>query len=159
MKPSNKTRLYISIKGLILRLNLGNRLNKIFDPSSGGIGTRLKIARNRLIKIAVIAIFINVFVNPKPTPILMKIDIKIAIKIFESGPAIATNNSPHRWFRKLYGLYGTGFAQPTTKPDPDITKMAGRIIEPNGSKCLIGLIVNRPAYLAVTSPIHKAAYP
>ena len=40
----------------------------------------------------------------------------IAIKKFESGPAAETISSPHLWFFRLYGLYGTGFAQPKRNP-------------------------------------------
>jgi len=71
-------------------------LKRIFDPSSGAIGTRLKIARIKLIKTIVLRIVLkagerrvlgrNLIVKPK---------IK-ARQIFESGPAIATIASPHR---------------------------------------------------------------
>lgn len=57
-----------------------------------------------------------------------------AMVMFESGPAIATTASPHFCpnisLRKLYGLKGTGFAHPTTKPEFDKISVSGNKIEP-----------------------------
>src|SRR3989344_4411939 len=80
-----------------------------------------------------------------------------AIKIFESGPAAATMASPQRWFLKLYGLKGTGFAQPIIKPAPEMERRGGKITEPNGSRCFSGFSVSRPSYFAVESPSQNAA--
>ncbi len=76
---------------------------------------------------------------------------------FETGPAKAMRNSPCLLFFRLYGLYGTGLAQPKVKPANEV--MMGTIIEPIGSICLIGFMVSRPAYLAVGSPRASAARP
>ena len=76
--------------------------------------------------------------------------------MFANGPASATIASPHLWFRRLYGLKGTGFAQPIIKP-PNRYDMTGKIKEPNHSKCLKGLSVSLPANFAALSPCKYAA--
>jgi len=148
----NSSTLFLNFKA-----NSGKRLNNIFDPSSGGIGIKLKKARKILIKTAISAIWIKAYVGLGT--ILTANAITIANRILEIGPAIATNNSPHLWFFRLYGLYGTGFAHPKIKLVFIRIKIPGTKKEPTGSRCLIGLRVNLPAYFAVTSPINKAAYP
>jgi hypothetical protein len=48
----------------------------------------------------------------------------------------------------LYGLYGTGFAQPNAIPVVKII-IIGKITEPIGSICRIGSKDNLPAFFAV----------
>lgn len=55
-------------------------------------------------------------IRPAGNPNRMRSPNTSAIVILESGPAAATMASPQRWFRRLYGLYGTGFAQPMINP-------------------------------------------
>lgn len=87
---------------------------------------------------------INLITNPKI----------IAIRKFVAGPATETFNSPHFWSLRLYGLIGTGFAQPKIGPLPMVANKSskGRITEPKGSKCFKGFKVNLPACFAVGSP-------
>lgn len=70
---------------------------------------------------------------------------------FAPGPAAATFREPYFRSRKLYGLIGTGFAQPIPMPVVRIERI-GTTTEPIGSKCLMGFRVRRPAYFAVGSP-------
>ncbi len=83
----------------------------------------------------------------------------IAIAMLVKGPAKETFRAPHFWSLKLYGLTGTGFAQPTNIGLPMKNKKTGNKIEPNKSKCGIGFKVRRPAYFAVGSPRELATYP
>ncbi len=53
---------------------------------------------------------------------------------------------------------GTGFAHPNTGA-PVSARISGSTIEPNGSMCLSGLSVSRPARLAVSSPHQRATTP
>ena len=53
--------------------------------------------------------------------------------MFESGPASATKLAPQRWFFRLYGLNGTGFAQPKRIGAPVKSKNPGIMIEPQRS--------------------------
>lgn len=78
---------------------------------------------------------------------------------FAKGPAAPTQAGPHRLFRKLYGLYGTGLAQPIKNGLCVIMSRAGRRIDPKRSRCGIGFKVNLPAYLAVLSPKASATKP
>lgn len=77
--------------------------------------------------------------------------INIAMPRFDNGPAAATFNVPYLESLRLYGLNGTGFAQPIKIPE-DINKNMGRITVPIGSMCEIGFNVSLPAFLAVGSP-------
>ena len=56
------------------------------------------------------------------------------------------------------GLTGTGLAQPNSGPLARAS-MAGSSIDPNGSMCLMGLKVKRPAWRAVGSPRRSATRP
>src|SRR3989344_8882411 len=82
----------------------GKRANRIFDPSSGGTGSRFKKARIILIKTTKLERVTTVSGIPKKDERRISIPKKIAIKIFESGPAKATNAPPYLGFFKLYGL-------------------------------------------------------
>ena len=77
-----------------------------------------------------------------------------AMRRLEHGPAAAMRNSPERLFFRLYGLYGTGLAQPKVKPAREV--MMGTMIEPMGSICFSGFKVNLPCNLAVGSPNQSA---
>ncbi len=74
-----------------------------------------------------------------------------------AGPASETSNMSRR-LRMRLGSTGTGFAQPITGTWARAPN-AGRMIDPNGSMCGIGLSVRRPARLAVSSPNHRATTP
>ncbi len=73
----------------------------------------------------------------------------IALIKFARGPAKDTIAVSLLKFLKLYGLIGTGRAQPIFA--------IKSIIVPMGSRCLRGLSVNRPALFAVSSPSLYAA--
>ena len=76
--------------------------------------------------------------------------------IFDKGPANATFILSNLGFWRLYGFTGTGLAHPNKTEEPNRINIKGRRIEPNISRCGIGLRVNRPAYLAVGSPCLRA---
>ena len=82
-----------------------------------------------------------------------------ATRIFEAGPAKAMSGSATFLFLKLYGLYGTGFAQPIIKPAFIKYKTNGKTTEPNQSKCFSGFKVSLPSYCAVLSPKQSAVNP
>src|SRR5690606_23862805 len=63
------------------------------------------------------------------------------------------------WSRKLYGLYGTGLAQPKRKPALEIRRRAGMMTEPSGSICTNGFGDRRPWSRAVGSPSQSAMKP
>src|ERR1035437_2144297 len=70
----------------------GKKEKKIFEPSSGGIGSKLKTARLTFIKTTNINIFIRLVnmgeeANPKyPIPLIIKPKI-VATRRFDTGPA------------------------------------------------------------------------
>ena len=70
--------------------------------------------------------------------------MNISVK-FVAGPASDTNSMWCRPLRILAGLTGTGFAHASTGK-PVSAPSAGRMIEPNGSMCGIGLSVRRPGF-------------
>lgn len=75
-----------------------------------------------------------------------------AISKLDKTPAKATKGIPVLGFLKLYGLKGTGFAQPKINPAFVIIKRNGNKIEPNISICGKGFKVSLPSSLAVESP-------
>ena len=77
---------------------------------------------------------------------------------FVAGPASDTNNMSRRGLRRRFGFTGTGLAHPITGT-PASAPIAGRMIDPNGSMCGIGLSVSRPARRAVSSPNQSATTP
>src|SRR3990167_5161110 len=87
----------------------GNMEASTFEPSSGGMGMRLKKK-----SITLMSTMMN-RMSAMPagkTPRRMIRPPIIAIARFEKGPAWQTIASLKRPGRRLYGLYGTGFAQP-----------------------------------------------
>ena len=87
----------------IISLNFSGKSEaRILEPSSGGIGIRLKIARYKLTK--------TIYAASIPEEdaafgsILMYSEKTRAKRIFADGPASATIISPHRLFLRLYGL-------------------------------------------------------
>ena len=58
----------------------------------------------------------------------------IAIKKLARTPAEATAIVPHFRLLKLFGLYGTGFAQPNKNGECAKTRTAGKRTEPNQSR-------------------------
>ena len=92
----------------------GKKLNKIHEPSSGGIGIKLKIASQIFIATIYVMQFnildyceiiesgINLKINPKTIAmqnLMQVLQLKLLI-------------SPYFLSVKLYGFIGTGFAQP-----------------------------------------------
>ena len=94
-----------------------NMPNKTFEPSSGGIGIRLKSA-SKIFTITIISeIATKAGANEPSTNEKRIANPKInARMILEIIPADATNTVPHRLLRRLLSIYGTGFAQPIINP-------------------------------------------
>lgn len=135
----------------------GNNANKIFEPSSGGIGTKLKMPRKRLTMTIVLNIkalaedsMLNIARNLNASPKI------IAKTKFENAPAMATFKTPHFLSDKFSSTYGTGLAQPNTKPALVIIKIKGKKTDPTGSRCFKGFKVKRPIRFAVWSPKYNA---
>ena len=134
-------------------METGRRLKRICEPSKGGTGIKLNIAKRTLMK----TIPANIEARAGDWPAMSGKNRKIkpknkAINKFEPGPAKETFKSPHFWSLKLKGLTGTGLAQPKRKGLLVITNSKGTRMEPIGSMWLMGFSVRRPAFLAVVSP-------
>lgn len=147
----------------------GKIVANILLPSSGGIGKRLKIAREILI---VIVNAKNVPKNPlektwknvAPGKIRCATRAAIAARIkFVPGPASEMIAISFRGSLRLNGSTGTGFAPPKTRGNPvgivAIKVISGKRIVITGSMCGIGFSVNLPSSLAVGSPSLSATRP
>lgn len=139
---------------------LGNNAKRIFEPSSGGIGIKLKIAKTILIKIIIsIKIKNGLLIIPKNI-VNFKIKLKIiAIERLLNGPANPISPLSLFGFFKFKGLNGTGFAQPNKIGLLAIKSKNGNKNEPKKSKCFKGFKVSRPAFFAVGSPSLFAIIP
>lgn len=154
MKNNRIIKPYLLRKSLIPTIDLGSRAKSIWEPSNGGIGIKLKIAKRiftQQIKLNIKRRFKLNSENWKGKKRINNPKIKAKI-MFDSGPAKATFASPYFLSLKLRGLTGTGFAQPKTTGLPVKIRIPGKIIEPNHSRCFMGFKVSRPAFLAVKSP-------
>lgn len=122
--------------------------DKIREPSRGGRGTRLKVARTKFVITIIFRARIAGGTSAKAKNLIVRPATK-ASTIFDNGPAKATSASPFLPDFKALKLTGTGFAQPKMIPPGKIAQSKGKTIEPNGSMCLIGFRVNLPIILAV----------
>lgn len=179
MKNNSSIKPYCS-NIIMISVLTGNSVKSNFEPSKGGNGIRLKNAKITFQRITIISKEKKMELNDPETAAessiqslwataIMIADLTAAesvrnlaanaamraITILESGPPSATMAGPHFWFLRLYGLYGTGLAQPKANP-VEISIRNGTIIEPQISICLIGLKFNLPEYLAVESPSQRA---
>ena len=111
---------------------------RTLEPSSGGIGKRLNIPSNKLRNTMIPNIIAignsGSFVAAKEDMGIKRRAIpktKASIK-FDAGPANPMRADPNFGLERLYGLYGTGFAQPKAKPKNSMEKI-GKIMVPSGS--------------------------
>jgi hypothetical protein len=132
---------HCSRKFSMYRYRLGKNENRIFDPSSGGIGIRLNNARTKFVRKIIEAMVRKETGTCDPANRISSPKMP-ARKILARIPAMATINFPSRSCLKLSGLYGTGSAQPITNPALVSIKTRGKITEPNGSRCLSGFNVS-----------------
>ncbi len=136
---------------------LGKASNKMWEPSNGGMGRRLKKNKNMLKKMP----YQNIFKTKELLPMFaFKADVKSKRKIMartrlEKGPANETKASSLRGFLKFLLSTGTGLAQPI-KANPEKKVTNGTITVPIRSACFIGFIVILPAFFAVESPSFDA---
>ena len=144
-------------------MSFGSNREKTFDPSSGGMGRRLKIASKRFICTTVKK---NRYKKSNKTlvgeRVAMRRTIILAITarmILVIGPAIATSAMSFLPSFRLKGSIGTGFAAPKITGDPDRISIRGSKILIRGSMWFLGLRVSLPASLAVGSPKRSATYP
>ncbi len=98
MRIMIKIREYLSKKTLNDKYFKGSKENNIFEPSRGGIGIRLKIAK-RIFTKTIKLTGVKSAVETKPERIA-KPKIKASNK-FDAGPANATFASPHLWSVRL----------------------------------------------------------
>src|SRR3989344_972060 len=121
-KKSKMAHPYTS-KNTLISLNCDGKMEKsTFDPSNGGMGTRLKTPKT----IFAYTITRKKSVNWVPGSILTKIPKIMASKKLEAGPANATIAVPFLILRKLKGFIGTGFANANKKVPLEIKyKTAG----------------------------------
>ena len=127
----------------------GKRLNRICEPSNGGIGCRLNANKNTFRK--------TPYQRRSPTKefpipnIKNKMNSRDESNKLEKGPANETTASSLSGLLKLFLFTGTGLAQPiNAKPDANAAK--GIITDPIKSGCLSGFNVNLPEFFAVSSP-------
>lgn len=134
--------------------------NKKFEPSSGGIGSKLKTPKLIFTK----TIISNPTIRESGAfPVISGRTLKKnpktkASKKLLKGPAKPTNPYCFLGFLRLNGLTGTGLAIPKTGA-PERNKINGNKIEYIGSICRSGFRVNLPASLAVVSPNLSATAP
>ena len=140
----------------------GSKSEKIFEPSSGGIGIRLKIASKRLS----LAIAVKTNVKKLTSSVDSKFTITFRIRLariakttFVRGPAKETSARSFLPSLKLNGSTGTGLAAPIIIGEPEIRRIRGRAILIRGSICFLGSRVNRPKRRAVGSPRRSATNP
>lgn len=118
---SRRPNLYDKLDGI-------NPIN-ILEPSKGGIGIRLNMAKTKFIRTAILR---NSQI--KKGIFIFKIKLKIIARdIFAKGPAIPTKTISLLGFLKLRKFIGIGFAQPKMILEPKINKDNGKIIVPNRS--------------------------
>lgn len=133
-----------------------------FDPSSGGIGRRLNIPKNRLyvtIKFNTYnAILVPNDCGIKPIRCIRSAAI-MAIITFVNGPTSETRARSFLPSWRLNGSIGTGFAPPKITGDPPTNSNNGIRIVIIGSMCDLGSNVNRPASRGVGSPSLSATKP
>ncbi len=151
IKPKGSILIYFS------RASGGRKPCKILEPSNGGMGTRLKIARRRFMKTAKLRTCPK---KPDSGKILNIIEKMIASPMLAAGPAAPTSIISLFGSLKLYGFMGTGFAHPKTmRPLVVKRRTNGRIMVPKISMWGSGLRVSLPENFAVGSPLLSAAYP
>lgn len=132
---------------------------RIFDPSKGGMGKELKIARIKLIKAVNFKTESRINGTSNGLKIFNKTAAKTAMAKLLKIPAAETQSSPGFISLKLKGLTGTGLAQPKSIGEPEKIKRAGKRMVPIGSMWGMGFRVNLPAASAVLSPNLRAIYP
>lgn len=156
---------YRSIWSQNLSASPRKKAKTILDPSNGGIGIKLKKAKSTLTKIIILKRMYTLYkigsaaIGKKAA---ISLDIRpntMATKKFEAGPAKAINAPSLFGSFRLYGLKGTGFAQPNINGLFVAIKSNGTRNEPKNSKCFIGFKVSRPISLAVLSPSLYAISP
>src|SRR3989344_4950984 len=130
MKRSRRKRRYRSRAYLTSSAPRGSRENSTFEPSSGGIGTRLNTPRRMLMKMiwetkkpkdesgVAKAPLVNEGASVAPAMAVRSAPLKgksrrpaenaAARARVENGPAQATRRSPIRGFLRFRGSYGTG---------------------------------------------------
>lgn len=133
----------------------GRNAKIILEPSRGGIGIKLNIAKEIFRR----TMNSNIGKRDPSCKNLSAVPKMSAINRFEIGPANATSGSAIFRCLKLYGLYDTGFAHPIMNGEPMINKNRGSNTDPYQSRCLIGFRVSLPSYCAVLSPKAKAIVP
>ena len=132
----------------------GRTRANILDPSNGGMGIRLKIARRRLRR----TMFSSI--KSEELGIIFKMRLAaIAIKTLVRGPAKETSAMSFLPSLKLKGSTGTGFAAPIIMGEPEIKRIRGRAMLIIGSICFLGSRVSLPARRAVGSPSRSATNP
>ncbi|OIO36377.1 MAG: hypothetical protein AUJ74_02750 [Candidatus Omnitrophica bacterium CG1_02_44_16] len=129
---------------------LGNSPIRTLEPSNGGMGIRLKIAKTTLITIKYcrVAASISEFFKPN----LKRIAAAKAHARLASGPASPTQIISFLGFFKAAKLTGMGLAHPKRTGEFIITSIMGKRTVPNGSMWASGFKVSRPALCAVVSP-------
>src|ERR1019366_8032061 len=133
-------------------------------PSKGGIGSKLKTARKKLMNKKKRRNFSKTMTmegSRLKNPAWLqnhKVNMdKTANRMFIEGPATATRVIPQRGFLKFSAVTGTGFAHPIRKNPGKKIISAGKIMVPIRLTWALGSIVKRPSILAVGSPNRLAA--
>ena len=139
----------------------GSSRENTFEPSRGGMGIRLKIAKSKLYWTTM---YKNQPTNAGDATCVALSNRKraaavIAKSTFVIGPARATRATSFLPSLRLNGSTGTGFAPPKIMGEPERIRARGSKIVINMSMCGRGSSVSLPASRAVGSPKRSATRP
>ena len=146
--PKNSNGLEARAKYVLSGINSLSSL----EPSSGGMGSKLKNIKKIFRYMAINIMYSIIPVGEKYLKIPANITAKIKLLI---GPASAVCIPYSLGLSKLRSSTGTGLPQPNTgkfKPNILSTNRPTNKVVPTGSQCLSGFNDIRPSILAVGSP-------
>lgn len=118
MFEPRKTKAIINIKAYLFKkfstylYRTGSRAKTTFDPSSGGIGIKLKNPNTMLTNTIRYTAVMALVGMPHPAPKRAIKPKTIARQKLATTPANETSNMPFLGFVKLRSFTGTGLAQP-----------------------------------------------
>ncbi len=104
----------------------GRRREKTFDPSNGGIGSKLNIPRRRFSSTILNIIVRSTGLEIKSAPNLSTNAASTAIKKLVAGPARDTIAISFLPSLRLNGSTGTGLAAPKTTGEPERRRIEGK---------------------------------
>lgn len=141
-----------------MAISSGKIVANIFDPSRGGIGSKLNIPRSKFNCTILNKISRRIVGTRGPSNLISKAKTT-AIRKFIKGPASETRAMSFLPSRRLNGSTGTGLAAPKIIGEPERIRRSGSKMLIQGSMCGRGSRVSLPSSLAVGSPSLSATKP